>query len=204
MANEITNLYEELEEELKISQTDVDSVLKAIDEKIKWYGKKINNPKYKSIVPIKTKALKGLKNQISENPDVIKQHAAAYAEIARQKQIEREKTIREKGNLFVRDGMIAQQNLTQLANETKLNESEILKLLGARVKQKKIFTYKDDGIQELESGKMKQIAEKLSILGKKHIYDFLGVSPNSPLEQVSSATNANLNGLQETVIKPIQ
>ena len=190
MANEIGNLYEELEEELNVTQTDVDSVLKAIDEKIKWYGKKINNPKYKAIVPIKTKALKSLKTQISENPDVIKQHAAAYAEIARQKQIEREKTIREKGNLFVRDGMIAQQNLTQLANETKLSESEILKLLGAKVKQKKIFTYKDDGVQELEPGKMKQIAEKLSILGKKHIYDFLGVPPNSPLEQVSSAAKA--------------
>lgn len=189
MANEITNLYEELEEELNVSQTNVDMVLKAIDEKIKWYGKKINNPKYKAIVPIKTKALKNLKAQISDNPDVIKQHAAAYVEIARQKQIEREKTIREKGNLFVRDGMIAQQNLTQLANETKLSESEILKLLGVKVKQKRNFIYKDDGIQEIESGKMKQIAEQLSILGKKHIYDFLGVSPNSPLEQVSNAVS---------------
>ena len=187
MANEITNLYEELEEELNVGQTDVDIVLKAIDEKIIWYGKKINNPQYKAIVPIKTKALKFLKAQISDNPDVIKQHAAAYAEIARQKQIEREKNIRERGKFFVRDGMIAQQNLTQLANETKLSESEILKLLGAKVKQKRIFTYKDDGIQELESEKMKQIAKQLSILGKKHIYDFLGVSPSSPLEQVSNA-----------------
>lgn len=190
MANGITNLYEELEEELNVSQTDVDIVLKAIDEKIKWYGKKVNIPKYKAIVPIKTKALNNLKAQISDNPDVIKQHAAAYAEIARQKQIEREKTIREKGNLFVRDGMIAQENLTQLANETKLSESEILKLLGAKVKQKRIFTYKDDGIQELDSEKMKQIAEKLRILGKKHIYDFLGVSPSAPLEQVSNAVSS--------------
>ena len=125
MANEITNLYEELEEELNVSQTNVDIVLKAIDEKIIWYRKKINNPRYKAIVPIKTKALNNLKAQISDNPDVIKQHAAAYAEIARQKQIEREKNIREKGNFFVRDGMIAQENLTQLANETKLSESEI-------------------------------------------------------------------------------
>lgn len=190
MANEITNLYEELEEELNVSQTDVDIVLNAIDEKIKWYGKKINNPKYKAIVPIKTKALKFLKGQISDNPDVIKQHAAAYAEIARQKQIEREKNIREKGNFFVRDGMIAQENLTQLANETKLSESEILTLLGAKVKQKRIFTYKDDGIQELDPEKMKQIAENLRILGKKHIYDFLGVSPSSPLEQVSNAVSS--------------
>ena len=55
MANEITNLYEELEEELNVSQTNVDIVLKAIDEKIIWYRKKINNPRYKAIVPIKTK-----------------------------------------------------------------------------------------------------------------------------------------------------
>ena len=93
MANEITNLYEELEEELNVSQTDVDIVLKTIDEKIKWYWKKINNPKYKAIVPIKTKALKLLETQISDNPDIIKQHAAAYAEIARQKQLEQEKVV---------------------------------------------------------------------------------------------------------------
>lgn len=201
MANEITNLYEELEEELNVSQTDVDIVLKAIDEKIKWYGKKVNTPKYKAIVPIKTKALNNLKAQISDNPDVIKQHAAAYAEIARQKQIEREKTIREKGNFFVRDGMIAQQNLTQLANETKLSESEILKLLGAKVKQKKIFTYKDDGVQELESGKMKKIAEELKFLGKKHIYDFLGVSPSSPLEQISNAIKSKFERITGNINK---
>ena len=93
MANEITNLYEELEEELNVSQTDVDIVLNAIDKKIKWYGKKINNPKYKAIVPIKTKALKFLKVQISDNPDVIKQHAATYAEITRQKHLEQEKVV---------------------------------------------------------------------------------------------------------------
>lgn len=190
MANEITNLYEELEGVLNVSQTNVDAVLNAIDEKIKWYGKKVNNPKYKAIVPLKTKALRNLKAQILENSDVINQHAAAYAEIARQKQMEREKTIREKGSLFVRDGIIAQQNLTQLANETKLSESEILKLLGAKVKQKKAFSYKDDDVQELDPVKMKQITEKLNILGKKHIYEFLGVSPNSSLEQVSSAANA--------------
>ena len=201
MANEITNLYEELEEELNVSQTDVDIVLKAIDEKIKWYGKKVNIPKYKAIVPIKTKALNNLKAQISDNPDVIKQHAAAYAEIARQKQIEREKTIREKGNFFVRDGMIAQQNLTQLANETKLSESEILKLLGAKVKQKKIFTYKDDGVQELESGKMKNIAAELKFLGKKHIYDFLGVSPSSPLEQISNAIKSKFERITGNINK---
>lgn len=201
MANEITNLYEELEVELNVSQTDVDIVLKAIDEKIKWYGKKVNIPRYKAIVPIKTKALNNLKAQILDNPDVIKQHAAAYAEIARQKQIEREKTIREKGNFFVRDGMIAQQNLTQLANETKLSESEILKLLGAKVKQKKIFTYKDDGVQELESGKMKKIADELKFLGKKHIYDFLGVSPSSPLEQISNAIKSKFERITGNINK---
>lgn len=186
MANEIENLYIELEDELSVNQTDVESVLKAIDEKIKWYGKKINNPKYKSIVSIKTKELKALKSQITENPNVISQHAAAYAEIARQKKLEREKIIRDKGNFFVRDGMIAQQNLTQLANETKLSEDEILKLLGAKVKKKKTFTYKDDGIEELDPLKMKQIAEKLNLLEKKNLYDFLGLPSNASLAEINS------------------
>ncbi|CAK7036462.1 MAG: Chaperone protein DnaK [Parabacteroides sp.] len=100
MANEITNLYEELEEELNVSQTDVDIVLKAIDDKIIWYRKKINNPRYKAIVPIKTKALNNLKAQISDNPDVIKQHAAAYAEIARQKHLEQEKVVFDKNDVY--------------------------------------------------------------------------------------------------------
>lgn len=99
MANGITNLYEELEEELNVSQTDVDTVLNAIDEKIIWYRKKINNPRYKAIVPIKTKALNNLKAQISDNPDVIKQHAAAYAEIARQKHLEQEKVVFDKNDV---------------------------------------------------------------------------------------------------------
>ena len=190
MANEIENLYIELEDLLSINQTDVGSVLNAIDEKIKWYGKKINNPKYKAIVPIKTKELKALKEQIRDNPNLISQHAAAFTEIARQKKIEREKIIRDKGNFFVRDGMIAQQNLTQLANETKLSEEEILKLLGAKVKKKKTFTFKDDGVEELDPLKMKQISEKLEILEKKNLYDFLGVPSNASLAEVNDKVNA--------------
>lgn len=73
MANEITNLFEEFKEELNISQIDADSVLKAIDEKIRWYRMKINNPKYKDIVPIKTKALMKLKAYIQENPNDIEE-----------------------------------------------------------------------------------------------------------------------------------
>lgn len=78
MAKETINIFEELKDELSISQTDVNSVLKAIDKKIIWYSKKINNPKYKAIVPIKTKELRGLKTKISEDPNIIKKHADVF------------------------------------------------------------------------------------------------------------------------------
>lgn len=77
MANETTNIFEEFKEELNISQIDADSVLKAIDEKIIWYGKRINNPKYKAIVPIKTKALKELRAKVLESPNCIEEYIAS-------------------------------------------------------------------------------------------------------------------------------
>ena len=176
----IRNLYEELAETLSVNQRDKNTVMKAIDDRIIWYGKKMTNPKYASIAPIMQKALRELKNQIASNLNVIKQHADAYAEIARQKRLEAEKEIRELGNPLVRNGLIEQASLTQLANRTKLSETEVLKILGASIKPPKIFKYKDDGVKELSKVEMDKIADNLKILGKKDLYDFLEVSPTAP------------------------
>ena len=86
MAAKQINIYAELSPELSSDVTDLKQVLKAIDAKIVWYNRRINNPKYKTQVPIKVKMLNALKEQITENPAIIRQHAVAYAEIAREQQ----------------------------------------------------------------------------------------------------------------------
>ena len=189
MAAKQINIYAELSPELSSDVTDLKQVLKAIDAKIVWYNRRINNPKYKTQVPIKVKMLNALKEQITENPAIIRQHAVAYAEIAREQQAERERLIRRKGALFVSGGMIPQANLKQLAKESGMSEAEILKLLGVKVKTKRTFSYKDDGIPELDRSDMNAIAEQLKILGKKDLYEFLGVSPGMALAEIMKSVD---------------
>ena len=182
----IRNIYEELKDTLSVSQRDAKTVLQAIDERIIWYGKKMTNPKYASKAPIMQKALRDLKNQIAANPNIIKQHADAYAEIARQERLKQEKEIRELGNPLVNNGLIEQSSLTQLANKTKLSEAEVLRILGASVKPPKNFKYKDDGVKELSKVEMDKIAVNLKILGKRDLYEFLDVPPSAPLNVIKA------------------
>lgn len=191
----IRNLYEELEGLLSITESDPKAVQKAIDDKIIDYNKKINNPKYRSIVPLKINALKELKSEITANPKIIKQHAKAYSEISRQKQLESEKKIREYGNIFVKNGMIDQKSLTSLASKHKMQEAEILRILGATIKTQKVFKYKDDGIKELSKVEMDKIAENLKILGKKDLYDFLEIPPNASLAIIKKQRDAKFKSV---------
>jgi len=182
MANEITNLYEALEDELNVSQTNVDTVLKAIDEKIKKWYVKINNPKYRAIVPIKTKALRNLKAQILDNPDVIKQHAAAYAEIARKKQQQQEKSIREDASIYVVNGQIEEVALAELAKKNfAFSKEEILSIIGATIKKKKEFKYTETSTgRELDPTCFKRFLKDLATVEKRDLYDFLCVPANAP------------------------
>lgn len=173
------NLYEELA--LDVTITDSSMVLKAIDDKIKWYNQRVNNPKYSVIGVAKKKQLTALKKQINESPVVIQQHAMAYAEIAKKREIEVRKRLQEEGSLYVVNGLIAEANLRQLVTDLKMSEDEILRLLNAKVKKPKTFKYKDDGVKELDSKKMKTLNELLSILGKKNLYEFLGTSSSAKL-----------------------
>ena len=189
MAIDNLNLYEELEGILNIEQDSLDDVLNAI----KVHKRKLQedkNPRRLAENKIKIENLKKLEVLVKATPDVIRQHAAAFTELAHQKKIEREKEVREKGSLYIRDGMIAQQNLTQLVNETKLSEEDVLKILGVKVRKKKTFTYHDDGVTPLEEQKMELISSNLKVLEKKDLYEFLELKPNATLSQIKeSAAN---------------
>ena len=192
MAYEITNLYQELG--IPTSETKTDAILAAIDAQIKSWQQRVNNPKYKLEAPAHTAALKKLRTEVQANPAIIKQHAAAYAEIEKRERIQKEKMIREIGNLYVQNGEIPRENLTQLVNKTKLSEQEILSILGAKVKEarKKLnFDYEDDGVAELDRVTMGKIETNLKPLaGPKNLYEFLGVKQNSGTQELSTRLSA--------------
>lgn len=188
MAYEITNLYQELG--ISTSITKVEDIQAAIDTQIKSWQQRVNNPKYKLEAPSHTAALKKLKTDVQTNPAIIKQHAAAYAEIEKRERIEKEKIIRTAGNIYVQNGEIPKENLTILVNQTKLSEQDILNILGAKVKEarKKLnFDYEDDGVPELDRVTMGKIETNLKPLaGTKNLYDFLSVKQNSGTTELTS------------------
>ncbi len=182
------NLYDLLEDKLAANETNVEVVKKAIKEKLKWCAGMANNPMMRTKAGAIQKTLMALEKQIAADPSLIAQHAAAYKEIAKQKQIEREKIIRDKGNLYVNSsGQISEQHLRLLATETKLTEAEILKILGAKLKQKKVFKYKDTPAKELDAKVVKDICGYLKVLGCRDIYEFLQLSAAASLVEINNA-----------------
>lgn len=63
-------------------------------------------------------------------------------------------------------------------------KDEILRILGVRIKQKKTFSYVDDGITELGGSVFSEIVQNLSIVNKKDLYDFLDVKIASSAQQI--------------------
>lgn len=179
------NLYEELELDVKI--TDKDKILKAIDEKIAWYNKRVNIPRFAIIGEKKKRLLNDLKAQIQNNPAIIQQHAVAYVEIAKKKEADVKRKLQEIGSLYVSNGMIAEINLKHLVSELKMSESEILRILNAKVKKEKVIDVPEDNVEELDPSKMKTIMEHLQVVGKKSVYEFLGLSPKAPLSEIQKA-----------------
>lgn len=188
MAYEITNLYQELG--IPTSVTKVEDIQSAIDTQIKTWQQRVNNPKYKLEATAHTAALKKLRTEVQTNPAIIKQHAAAYAEIEKRERIQKEKMIRIAGNIYIQNGEIPRENLDILVNQTKLSEQEILNILGVKVKEarKKLnFDYEDDGVPELDRVTMGKIETNLKPLaGPKNLYEFLGVRQNTDAPEIST------------------
>lgn len=201
MPDENTNLYEELEDVITVDQTDEEVVLRAIKEKINWWNKKIRTPKYKTEAPKRRTRLLEFQERIKANPNVILQQAAAYSEIARQRRQEAEKAIRIEAGIFVKEGMISQKNLSQLAEKYHLSESEVLRLTGAKVKQKKVFKYKDDGVKEMSHDKMAKMDEQLVIIGKRDIYDYFGVDPTASMSELKKVFDMKYKANSDNINK---
>lgn len=200
MADQLRNLYELLEGYLSVEETSIDAVKKAISEKLI----KIQNqrsPKAKAAAELIKKELNELQKRLEENPNRILQEQAAYKEIAKQKQLEKEKTIREKGTFLVQNGIITEANLKVLVAETNMSEMEILQMLGAKLKRRKIFSYTDDDIKELDEITYKGIIEHLNNLGHKTIYEWLQLNPNASLQLIQQQIDAKRHKVTEGALK---
>lgn len=192
MASEQENLYEELKDKLKPDVTDVEIVLKAIDDRYQYYNQLQRNPKYKTIAPIKRKWLGELKKQIQSNPEIIKKHAEAFIEHEAKKKAELEDKIRQKGRILVTDGVITQETLSQLAKDYDVEEDFILKILDVKVKKKKTFSFKDDGIKPMDFNNLSELNKLLALLDCKNLYEFLNRKPSSSTEELLLGSHEKL------------
>lgn len=144
---------------------------------------------------------KRIRDDINANPTLIAEHASLYAEIVKREKIEQEKEIRREAAIFVVNGFIEEKSLKEIvAKNNMFTEAEILKIIGAQIKRKRSFSYKDDpSVQELPATIYRQITADLEKQGKKSLYDFLGLRPNADTDTiVRTATriyNENQNRL---------
>jgi hypothetical protein len=76
-------------------------------------------------------------------------------------------------------GEISELALDELVKKFKLKKVEILSAINATVKKMENIEYTDNGIVPLDSSIVKGIKKDLDIVGKKNLFDFLGLTPNS-------------------------
>lgn len=136
---------------------------------------------------------------IEADPKVIDRHARAYGEVARKQREEREKELRERGKMLVTGGLISKEQLDVLENafKTYFTRDEILRILGAREKAKRTFTWSPppgyDSIPEVDSTTMGNIQRDLDKLRKKSLYDVLSLPQNTTAAAINAAIDREYN-----------
>ena len=199
-----TNYYILLE--LDPSVRDINVIKSTAKTKISEWNKAVNNPNKKFLVAEKVALYKKIIKDMEEYPECLKEHAAAYKIIKEKEKQEAEKAIREASKVLVINGEIHGNDLNSLKKKyTQYTENEILKILGARIKQKKVFKYADDGVKELELSLFKDIVKNLEVIGKKDLYDFLGLKKTSSSKELEARrviiyTNNSKNANKDSAV----
>lgn len=130
----------------------------------------------------KLEVLKRFKAELGTNPNMLKEHADKYATLIARKKQQQEKSIREDASIYVVNGQIEEAALAELAKKNSaFSKEEILSIIGATIKKKKEFKYKETGSgRELDPTLFKRILEDLAKVKKRDLYDFLCVPANAP------------------------
>lgn len=178
------NIFEELG--LTPPQTP-QAVMAALDKKIDFWNKQRN--RRGEVARQKWEYFKGIKAQLSAQPGLIAQHAAQFADIAKAKRRDQEQRLRLNAAIYVVGGQIEEAQLRRLQQENPdLTEQEILGILGATIKKKRVISPQatdDPSVKETDPMVLKRIAEQLAIVGARDLYDYLKVSQNAPASQIS-------------------
>lgn len=176
------NIYEYLN--LTPAKGDDDKVKQELEAQIKKWTNQLTRQAARA--KAKLDVLKRFKSELETNPNMLKEHADKYALLIKQKRQQQEKNIREDAAIFVVNGQIEESALAEMAKKNPaFTRDEILKIIGATIKQKKVFKYKETGNgKEMDSTLFKRIIEELAKVKKRDLYDFLSVPPTAPASQI--------------------
>lgn len=178
------NYYKLLEIEPTVK--DVNTIVSVAKKKISEWNAKVNGPKGLMAQEM-VRVFHQIINKITENPQILEQHAAEFIKLRAEEKREQEKAIRDSASMLVTNGEIDEAALDSLTKKySQYSKADILKILGARIKQKKTFSYVDDGISELDRSLFKDIAANLEAVKKNDLYDFLGLKATSSLQEIEA------------------
>ena len=132
--DETENIYEYL----KLTPADSnDRVVQELDAQISTWTNQLTRQAARA--KAKLDVLKRFKAELAANPNMLKEHADKYALLIKQKRQQQEKAIREDAAIFVVNGQIEESALAEMAKKNpSFTRDEILKILGATIKQKKV------------------------------------------------------------------
>ena len=183
-------MEENIYEFLGLTPKDGEAKVRAeLDAQIKkWNNQMTRQP---ARAKAKLAVLKKFKADLDANPNMLKEHADKYASVIARKRQEQEKIIREEGAFYVVNGEIEENALAELARKnTTYTKDEILAIIGAKVKQKKEFKYKETGRgKDMAPTLFKRVCEELAKAKKRDLYDFLGVPRSAPASLIEKIAN---------------
>lgn len=160
-------------------------VIAALDKKINhWNNLRTRQPMGQA----RWEHFKAIKADVTANPRLIAEHAARFAAEKGRELEEKKKSLRQAAALYLVNGRIEQQQLAILARQyPEFPENEILKILGAQLKTRRTFAYKEDpSVVETPPIVLKPLAELLARAGKRDLYDYLNVSPSASKNQITA------------------
>ncbi|MBR5147034.1 MAG: zinc ribbon domain-containing protein [Bacteroidales bacterium] len=173
---------------LKMSPKDGDeAVLKKLEDEINsWNKKRSTQPERANS---KLAVLNAFKKELASNPNMLKEHADKSEELKKCQRIEQEKAIREDAKIYVVNGEIEESFLNDLAKRNSIyTKEEILKIIGARIKKKKVFVNSDPG-QFMDRSLYDCICKDLSKVGKRSLYDFLSLPNNASEDEIKKTAD---------------
>ncbi len=169
---------------LNLTPKDSDATVKSTltTQLQKWGNKATDSARAAQKVEI----LKRFKAELDANPNMLREHATKYAALIQEQRKEQEKAIRASAAIFVIDGEIEEARFNEIEKANKaFTRDEILAIIGAKIKQKKVFKYKETSSgKDLDSNIYKAIVKELEKVGKRDLYAFLNLPSTATAAEI--------------------